>query len=82
MAMWPSTREKMAGWPAVTASKSWRVGSCVPVQRVWSQPPPVSQVPGLALAAKARMRACMAASDLLPTRSTLRRWLPARARWV
>ena len=50
-AMWPSTRPRMAGWPAVTWSMSSRVGSLSSGQRVWSHPPPRSQVPGLAVAA-------------------------------
>ena len=49
-AMWPSTRRKMAGWPAVTWSRSARVGSLSSGQRVWSQPPPWIQVPGFAVA--------------------------------
>ena len=49
-AMCSSTRRKMAGWPAVTLSRSVRVGRVAPGQRVWSQPPPRIQSPGLDLA--------------------------------
>ncbi len=49
-AMWPSTRLRMQGWPVVIWSISSRVGSLAPGQRVWSQPPPTSHVPGFAFA--------------------------------
>ncbi len=49
-AMWPSVREKMAGWPAVTGRGPARVGSGFAGPEVWSQPPPRIQVPGLARA--------------------------------
>ncbi len=39
-AMWPSTRKRKAGWPAVTGSRSSRVGRVLVGQLVWSQPPP------------------------------------------
>ncbi len=44
-AMWPSTRVKIAGWPALAASMSCRVGVFLSGQRVWSHPPPVSHCP-------------------------------------
>ena len=45
MAIWPSTRTKIAGCPFVTASISCRVGSVWPGQSVWSQPWPMIHSP-------------------------------------
>jgi hypothetical protein len=53
MEMWPSMRSRNAGWPPVTLSRSWRVGSVLLAQSVWSQLPPVSQWPAGASLAKA-----------------------------
>jgi len=80
--MWPSMRSRKVGWPLVTLSKSWRVGSVLSAQRVWSQLPPVSQWPAGAFFAKASIFVSIAASDLTPVRSTLSLVWPALPRCV
>ena len=82
MAIWPSVRQRMAGWPAVTASMSARVGRVLVGQMVWSQPPPCSHVPDLAVLAKVLMRCCISARDFVPSRSMVSFCWPAEAMWV
>ena len=82
-AMWPSVRSRKAGWPAVTASRSWRGGEGFrgPLGVV-----PAAAEDPLCRARRWRrrslMRCCISASEGVPSRSTVSFCWPAEAMWV
>ena len=68
--LWPSAREKTAGWSPVTASRSWRVGSLTGVHLVSSQPRPVIHSPAGVALARSAMRDFISSRVRVPARLT------------